>query len=353
MAKRRGGRIKALIIILAVLVILITGGAFAYLSGIGAVDADSSKTVTVTVPSGSGASAIIDILDENGLIKNKLFAKIHARIGGYDSLQANSYIFSKSMTLPEMMRAVNTGDFNYVSKDRVVVREGLTIPEVADALAEELQFTADEFIAKWSDKTYLQELIDKYWFLTDAILDADIMYSLEGYLYPETYFITDDNPSIESITEIMLDMTDSELSSRKSQIEESGFNVHEVLTLASIVEREGSNVSDEMPKIAGVFINRLNQGMNLGSDVTVCYANQKTSLELTQSELNIDSKYNTRKYSGLPIGPICAVNGTAVDSVLNYEESDYLFFFATQDGTIIYSKTNEEHDKAVQENKWY
>lgn len=353
MAKRRGGRIKALIIILAVLVILITGGAFAYLSGIGAVDADSSKTVTVTVPSGSGASAIIDILDENGLIKNKLFAKIHARIGGYDSLQANSYIFSKSMTLPEMMQAVNTGDFNYVSKDRVVVREGLTIPEVADALAEELPFTADEFIAKWSDKTYLQELIDKYWFLTDAILDADIMYPLEGYLYPETYFITDDNPSIESITETMLDMTDSELSPRKSQIEESGFNVHEVLTLASIVEREGSNVSDEMPKIAGVFINRLNQGMNLGSDVTVCYANQKTSLELTQSELNIDSKYNTRKYSGLPIGPICAVNGTAVDSVLNYEESDYLFFFATQDGTIIYSKTNEEHDKAVQENKWY
>ncbi len=353
MAKRRGGRIKALIIILAVLVILITGGAFAYLSGIGAVDADSSKTVTVTVPSGSGASAIIDILDENGLIKNKLFAKIHARIGGYDSLQANSYIFSKSMTLPEMMQAVNTGDFNYVSKDRVVVREGLTIPEVADALAEELPFTADEFIAKWSDKTYLQELIDKYWFLTDVILDADIMYPLEGYLYPETYFITDDNPSIESITEIMLDMTDSELSPRKSQIEESGFNVHEVLTLASIVEREGSNVSDEMPKIAGVFINRLNQGMNLGSDVTVCYANQKTSLELTQSELNIDSKYNTRKYSGLPIGPICAVNGTAVDSVLNYEESDYLFFFATQDGTIIYSKTNEEHDKAVQENKWY
>ena len=188
----------------------------------------------------------------------------------------------------------------------------------------------DELIAKWADTTYLQELIDKYWFLTDSILSDGIMYPLEGYLYPETYFITEEDPTIEDVTEVMLDMTDSELSSRKSEIEKSGFTVHEVLTLASIVEREGSNVSEEMPKIAGVFINRLDQGMNLGSDVTVCYANQKTSLELTQSELDIDSKYNTRKYAGLPIGPICAVNGSAVDSVLNYEKSDYLFFFATR-----------------------
>ena len=158
---------------------------------------------------------------------------------------------------------------------------------------------------------------------------------------------------MESVTEIMLDMMDSALSSRKSQIESSGFTVHEVLALSSVVEREASNVKEEMPKVAGVFINRMNKGMNLGSDVTVCYANGKTSLELTQSELNIDSKYNTRKYAGLPVGPICAVNGDAMDSVLDYEKSDYLFFFATQDGTIIYSKTNEEHDKVVKENKWY
>ena len=179
------------------------------------------------------------------------------------------------------------------------------------------------------------------------------MYPLEGYLYPETYFITEENPTMESVTEIMLDMMDSALSSRKSQIESSGFTVHEVLALSSVVEREASNVKEEMPKVAGVFINRMNKGMNLGSDVTVCYANGKTSLELTQSELNIDSKYNTRKYAGLPVGPICAVNGDAMDSVLDYEKSDYLFFFATQDGTIIYSKTNEEHDKVVKENKWY
>ena len=151
----------------------------------------------------------------------------------------------------------------------------------------------------------------------------------------------------------MLDKMDDELTARKADIDRSGFSVHEILSLASIVEREASNSKADMPKVAGVFINRLDKGLNLGSDVTVCYANQKTALELTQSELNIDSKYNTRKYTGLPIGPICAVNGTAMDSVLNYEKSDYLFFFAKEDGSIIYSKTNEEHDKAVSENKWY
>ena len=252
-----------------------------------------------------------------------------------------------------MMDAINTGDFEYISKDKIIVREGLTIPEVAAAIAEEMPFSSEELIAKWADKNYLKELIDKYWFLTDSILSDDIMYPLEGYLYPETYFITEENPTMESVTEIMLDMMDSALSSRKSQIESSGFTVHEVLALSSVVEREASNVKEEMPKVAGVFINRMNKGMNLGSDVTVCYANGKTSLELTQSELNIDSKYNTRKYAGLPVGPICAVNGDAMDSVLDYEKSDYLFFFATQDGTIIYSKTNEEHDKVVKENKWY
>ena len=328
--KTQRNKLKLILIILAAVVVLLTGSIALYLNGIGAVDPDSEETVTVEVPSGSGASAIVDILDENGLVKIPLFAKIHARIGGYDTLQANTYMFSKSMTLSEMMEAINSGDFEYLSKDKIIVREGLTIPEVADAISAELPFTSKELIAKWSDKGYLNELIDKYWFLTDSILADGILYPLEGYLYPETYFITQSDPSIEDITEMMLDMTEKELDSRRSAIEESGFSVHEVLTLASIVEREGSNVKDEMPKIAGVFINRLDKDMSLGSDVTVGYALQKTSLQFTQSELNVDSPYNTRKNTGLPIGPICCVNGEAVDSVLDYEKSDYLFFFATK-----------------------
>ncbi|MEE0771868.1 MAG: endolytic transglycosylase MltG [Anaerovoracaceae bacterium] len=352
MLKLINGKIKLILIIAIVLVVIITGGSLIYLSGLGAVDSENDEPVNVNIPSGSGASAIVEILDENGLVKNKTCAKIHARIGGYDSLQANSYIFSRSMTLPEIFEAINTGDFDYLSKDKLTIREGLTIPQTADAIAEELPFTRDELIAKWADKAFLQQLIDKYWFITDDILNADIKYPLEGYLYPETYFITEEEPTIESITIMMLDMMDQQLSSMKKDIEDSDFSVHELLTLASIVEKESSNVKEDMPEVAGVFINRLNQGISLGSDVTVNYIFEKDGVELTVSQLDSDNKYNTRKFTGLPPGPICTVNTNAIDSVLNYKETDYMFFYATPEGEIIFSKTVEEHNKAVEEHPW-
>ena len=352
MSKKKKSNLKVLLIIVIILVVALTGGLLVYLSGIGAVDSKNDEPVTVNIPNGSGASAIVEILDDNGLIKNKTFAKVHARIGGYDSLQANTYIFSQAMTLPQMMDAINTGDFEYLSKEKLTVREGLTIPQVADAIAAELPYSREELLGKWSDKKYLKELINEYWFLTDTILDEDIKYPLEGYLYPETYFITEENPTIESITEMMLDMMDQQLSSLKGEIESSEYSVHELLTLASIVEKESSNVSDAMPEVAGVFINRLNKGISLGSDVTVNYIFEKDGVELTVSQLDSDNKYNTRKFTGLPPGPICSVNLNAMDSVLNYKETDYMFFYATPEGEIIFSKTVEEHNKAVEEHPW-
>lgn len=352
MAKRGGSKFKLIFIIVAVVFVLVTGGLFFYLSGIGAVDSKNDEPITVNVPNGSGASSIVYILDEHGLVKNMTCAKIHARIGGYNSLQANTYIFTKSMNLSEIFKAINTGDFEYLSKEQLTIREGLTIPQVADAVAAELPYSREELLGKWSDTKYLKTLIDKYWFITDAILNEDIKYPLEGYLYPETYFITEENPSIESITEMMLDMMDQELSAIKSDLEKNKYNIHEILTLASIVEKESSNVSDAMPEVAGVFMNRLDQGMALGSDVTVNYIFEKDGVELTLSQLDSDNKYNTRKFAGLPPGPICSVNIKAIDSVLNYKTTDYMFFYATPEGEIIFSKTVDEHNKAVEEHPW-
>lgn len=352
MSKFKGSNIKGILIILIVAVVLITGGAFFYLGGIGAVDAKNNDTITVNIPSGSGASSIVDILDENGLVKNKLCAKIHAKINGYDSLQANSYMFNKSMTLPEMFEAINTGDFEYISKEQFTIIEGATIPQAAEAMAQELPYTEKEILAAWSDKDYLNELIEKYWFITDDILADGIMYPLEGYIYPETYFVTDENATIEDITAVMLDKTDEELSERKEAIEKSGRSVHEFLALSSIVENE-SLFEKDRPKIAGVFINRLNEDMALQSDITVLYALQEKRVDVTYADLEVDSKYNTYKNTGLPVGPVCAVSASTMDDVLNYEKSDYLYFFATENGEVIYSKTLEEHEKVVEENIWY
>ncbi len=352
MSKFLSSNIKWILIVLAVLVILITGGSIFYLSGIGAVDADNNETVMITVPSGSSASGIVNILDENGLVKNNTCAKIHIRINGYDTLQANSYMFSKTMTLPEMLKAINTGDFEYISKEKFTIIEGTTIPQAAEAMAAELPFTQKEILAAWSDEKYLKELINRYWFITDEILADGIMYPLEGYIYPETYFVTEENPTIESVTAMILETTDQNLSDRRDDIEQSGRSVHEFLTLASVVENE-SLFEKDRPKIAGVFINRLNDGMPLQSDITVLYALQEKRVDVTYDDLKVDSKYNTYKNTGLPVGPVCAVSSNTMDAVLNYEHSDYLYFFATEDGKVIYSKTAEEHNKVVEDNVWY
>ena len=352
MSKKGAAGIKALIVAFIVVVVVVTGGLFFYISGLGAVDSSDKETVTVNVPNGSGATAIVYILDDAGLVKNTTCAKINARIGGYDTLQANTYMFSKSMTFTEMMKAINTGDFKYVSKQSFAVKEGYRLQQVADALSEIVPYSSKEILAKWSDKAYLKELIDKYWFLTDAILDKDIMYPLEGYLFPDTYVITDSDPSIESMTEMCLDRMDEVLSEHKSAINSSDMSIHQILSLASIVTKEGGSNAAEAPHIAGVFMKRLDEDMSLGSDVTVCYIFQEDRVDLKQSQLDSDSPYNTRKFAGLTPGPICAVPEIDIEAVLNYEKTDDLFFYAGPDGTVYYAKTSDEHDKNVEAHPW-
>ena len=310
-------------------------------------DPGSDEEVIVEIPSGSGASAIVDILDDAGLVKNRFCAKVNARIGNYSGLQANTYIFSPSMPFREIMTAINKGDFDYVSKETIEVKDGARLQQVAEAMAEKLPYTADEILEKWSDKAYLSELIDKYWFLTDAILDEDVMFPLEGYLYADTYFVTTDNSTIEGFTEMCLDSMDEALSARQADIEASGFSVHELLTLTSIVTKEAR--ADDQAKVAGVFMNRLDQGMSLGSDVTVCYIFQEDRVELKMSQLESENPYNTRKYAGLPPGPICQVIGSAIDAVLYYEKSDDIFFFADEDGVVHYYKTQADFEQGIED----
>jgi len=340
--KKKGGYLWLLVLVLAILV----GFGGYYTLGLAAVDPNSDEQVVVDIPSGTGASAIVDILDNAGLVKNRFCAKVNARIGHYNGLQANTYIFSPSMSFREIMNAINNGSFDYLSKESVEVKDGARLQQVAEAVSEQLPYTAEEILAVWSDTGYLNELIDKYWFLTDDILDDDVMFPLEGYLYADTYFVTD-NMTIEGFTEMCLDRMDEELSARKDDIEASGFTVHELLTLTSIVTKEAR--ADDQPKVAGVFMNRLEQGMSLGSDVTVCYIFQEDRVELKVSQLESTNPYNTRKYAGLPPGPICQVIGDAIDAVLHYEASDNIFFFADEDGVVHYYKTQADFEQGIED----
>ena len=345
-------KIKVIVIILAVVVLGSFGGLFFYLNGLGAVDSNNTESVTVEIPSGSGASSIVYILNDAGLVKNLTCAKINARIGGYDSLQANNYIFNKSMSFPEMMKAINTGNFDYLSKTSFQLKEGYRLTQCAEALSEVTPFSKKEIMAKWDDKAYVKELMNDYWFLTDAVLNAKVMHPLEGYLFPDTYFIMEADPSIDSVTRLALDRMDQALTERKEQIEASEFSIHQFLTLASIVTKEGCATDKDAAHIAGVFINRLNKDMSLGSDVTVCYIFDEDRVDLKVSQLSSDSPYNARKVQGWIPGPISTVPEIAMDGVLNYQKTKDLFFYAGPDGTIHYDENTEERNKNVDAHPW-
>ncbi len=343
---KRGGCRKFLLLLIIVLAILVAGGGW-YTLGLRAVEPGSEDPVVVDIPNGSGASMIVEMLDEAGLVRNRTCAKINAKIGGYNSLQANTYIFNKGMSFQQIMKVINTGDFDYLSKESVEVKDGARLTQVAAAISEQLPYTAEEILAKWNDKEYLNQLIDKYWFLTDDILGKDVMNPLEGYLYADTYYITSGSDTIEGFTEMCLDRMDSELTARKDQIDASGFSVHEFLTLTSIVTKEAT--AEDQAAVAGVFMNRLDQGMSLGSDVTVGYIFDIDRVELKQSQLDSDNPYNTRKFAGLPPGPISTVIGDAMDAVLNYEKSDDLFFFADENGKVHYYKNSDDFYQGIED----
>jgi len=352
--ENRKSKSKLIIIILAIAVVLFGGGLGFYLFGISAAEPGNTDEVIVTVESGSGALMVLEDLDEAGLVKNKLCAKILVKVSGFNNIQANTYAFSKDMPLTKIFVAMEEGDPDYLSGSKVTIIEGANIPQAAAEISAVTGVPATDIIALWADPVYLKELIDKYWFLTDEILNADILYPLEGYLYPETYFASGNGSTddLKTLTERMLDKTDQEITPYKEDISAMDMTVHGFLSFASVVERE-SLFEDDRPMIAGVFLNRLNTGMPLQSDITVLYAKQERRVDVSYADLEVDSPYNTYKHAGLPIGPVCAVPGHTMDDVLNYEKSDYLFFFATEDGKVLYSKTVEEHNKIVEENVWY
>lgn len=343
---------KSIVIILAILVILLAGAFGFYLYGTAAADPGNKDEIIVVVEPGTGALVILDQLNEAGLVNNMFCGKVFVKVSS-PNVMAGTFKFSKDLTLTKMFTAMEEMDSEYRIQSKVTIIEGATIPQAAAAFSEASGIPENDIIAAWADKDFLNKMIDKYWFLTEDILQPGILYPLEGYLYPETYFVPEEDVDIHEVTMDMLDKMDAELTPYKEDITNKlGFTVHQFLTFASVVERE-SLFEDDRPMIAGVFLNRLHEGMGLQSDITVLYALGESHVDVSIAETQVDSPYNTYKYPGLPIGPVCAVPSRTMDDCINYEPNDYFFFFATEDGDVIYTKTYDEHQKVVEKNKWY
>lgn len=344
--------VSKLIIIAIVLVVIVAGAVMFYSKGLKATGT-TDETVIVDVESGETYYGLLEELESQDLIQSATIGKIYLKLNGVPQLQANTYELNKGMSLEEIIEVVSTGDFNYLLKYKMTVPEGLTLKDVATIVAEQTGSTQQEVLNYWDDEDYVKELCEDYWFLnSEEVLQDEIFHPLEGYLFPETYTLTTDSPSIDYITRVMLDMTSLVLEEYKDGMNALDFTVHEFLSFASVVERE-SLFDEDRPKIAGVFMHRLEDGWRLESDITVLYVLGRTGVTLTFAEIDsATSPYNTYLYDGLPIGPISNVSKVTMDSCINYVEMDAYFFYACPDGTVLYAKTLAEHERNASNNPW-
>lgn len=321
---------KILIIVIVSIVAIIALSVGLFFFNLRAID-KTNETVIFTINSGDSKDEIATNLKEANLIRSKYVALIYIFISGNTNIQAGNYELSRDMTTQEIITILANGDATFDERPtvRVTFKEGITLRNYMEILAENTNLSYDAIIEQINDPAYLETLIADYWFLTDEILNSDIYYGLEGYLYPETYeFYTD--TTLDAAIRRMLNVTDINLSEIRAEIEASDYSVHEILTMAAIVEKEAVNDADRA-SVAQVIYTRLDRGMSLGMDVTTYYGVGKDMSEpLTTVDLNDNNPYNTRvtSFIGLPVGPICNPSMSSINAVLNPSDTNYIYFFA-------------------------
>ena len=344
-------KMRIVALLLAFIGLLLIAAFIYYQYNISPVDISSNANIEVVIPEGMSTNNIAKTLKDKDLIKSEFFFKVYLRLNNVNSLKASTYLLTKSMSLDEIVNDLEKGTANE-DVIRLTFREGETITDYANLIAESTNITSEEFINTTKDQTLLSTLINDYWFLTDEILNEDIYYPLEGYLFPDTYEFAKDNLTSEEIIRTLLDEEESKLEPYKEQLMDT--NIHSIITLASIAELEG--VKDEDRKlIISVFNNRLELGMNLGSDVTTYYAfNEEMDSDLTSEMFNTYNPYNTRssEMAGrLPVGPICNPSISGIEAAINPEVSDYLYFVADKNRNVYFTRSASEHEAKVQELK--
>ena len=353
---------KVIIALIVIFLFFALGGVVGfnyYKSCLRAVDKNDNSEVIFEIKSGTTTKTIMEDLYNRGLIKNKDIGYFYAKKYPNLNPQAGVYSLNKTMSVKDILDTFNSGK---VIDDSIAVTfvEGKRITDYAKVINKTFGYSEDEVLAVVADRAYLEELIEKYWFLTDDILNDKLYYALEGYLYPDTYAFKKD-ASIKDIVEKMLGGMANKLSNLRKEFDESKYSVHEILTLASIVELEGGNSKDR-GGVAGVFYNRLNKGWSLGSDVTTYYGARvnMADRDLWQAEIEEVNGYNTRPASmagKLPIGPICSPSLESIRATLEPEEHLYMYFVADKYGKTYFSYTGEEHQKTIDrlksEGLWY
>jgi len=287
--------------------------------------------VTVYIPPGSAFVSIAEMLEREGLIDNRRLFYLLARIRNvHHDLKAGEYELSGGSTPLELMDKLRRGD---VKVHWVTIPEGLNMFEVADRFAARGFVDRDRFVALLSEADFLASLG----------IEAD---SAEGYLYPDTYAVTRSAREEDIIRFIVRRFHEEVSEEMVLEAEKLGYSFYEILTIASLVEKE-ARVKEEMPLISAVFHNRLKKGMRLQSDPTAIYLVDDFEGRIRRRDLQRPTPYNTYRISGLPPGPICNPGIEAIRAALNPAPVDYLYFVSKNDGTHHFSTYLSDHNRAV------
>ena len=330
---------------------------------ISAVDPDDPTPYEVVIPQNSSAGKIADLLyhacgeDEKGLIASSASFKVYVDfVGKANSLKAGTYRLSKNMTIPEIVDVLTAGN-PARQTTRLVVIEGKTIEEIARSLRENdaIKTDPDAFLALCKDTS----AFSKYPFISELNNPGERRYVLEGYLFPDTYEIYADSTPEEILDKMLTRYYEVYTGEWVSRAEELGLSRDQVMTLASIIEREASEPED-LPRVSAVFHNRLARGMKLESCATLNYITGQDRYTFTADEMAIVSSYNTYLNAGLPIGPICNPGAAAIYAALypdeEYLEEGYLYFCNAnpkETRALVFSKTYEEHQANVEKYRQY
>ncbi len=331
------------LVLLIVLVLVAAGGlSYAYQSLLEPVNpAAVNQEIIIEIPAGANTDIIAALLEREGLIQNELAFRYYVRskdLGG--GFIAGKYQLSPAMSVESITSKIQAGD-TYAETAWFTIPEGYTIEQIAARLDEEGLADEEIFLNLAADPS--PAILETFPYLQD--LDASkLNYLLEGYLFPDTYEIFTD-ASEEDIIKLMLKTMANILGEESSKrAEELNLTLHEVLTIASLVEREAA-VDHERDSIAGVIHNRIAIGMRLQIDATIQYILGETKEFLTFADLEIPSPYNTYRNDGLPPGPIAASGKSSIEAALYPEDNEYFYYNYKYDGTgeHYFSYTYQEH----------
>ncbi len=326
---------------LAGVVVLFIGGFYLHFQQkLDPINIEEDKEVEIA--QGTSFRGALEQLEQEGVIRDAFIVRHYARFIGHEQrVQAGEYLFTGELSPVEVLDQIAQG--KVVDRSvRVTIPEGLRADQVASRLNEHGLGEEEKFLELFESKEW------DYWFLED--IPDNVKFPLEGFLFPDTYHI-DRDATERQIVERLLDEFEKVFNDDyKEEMQAKDMSIIDLITLASIVEREAV-IDGERDKVAGVFVNRLEQNRRLEACATVEYVLQENKPVLSLADIQIDSPYNTYQNAGLPPGPIASPGKASIEAALYPATHQYFYFVSRQDGSgeHVFSKTLSEHNRAKRE----